>query len=165
MNSRVRCIISVSYTHLDVYKRQTYGHTKTKVAKENSQLTNCELIGENKDSAHNIYLSLIHIFPAGRNSMNSIFGHLTECWKGDGSAETPSVFETGAVKAKANAVLGRFGVRGIKAVSYTNLDVYKRQGQAGAADERTAEKRDRREGGADGAEPEHGAVCLSLIHI
>ena len=21
--------------------------------------------------------------------MNSIFGHLTECWKGDGSAETP----------------------------------------------------------------------------
>ena len=28
-------------------------------------------------------------FPAGRNSMNSIFGHLTECWKGDGSAETP----------------------------------------------------------------------------
>ena len=31
-------------------------------------------------------------------------------------------------------------------------------GQAGAADDRTAEKRDRREGGADGAEPEHGAV-------
>ena len=32
-------------------------------------------------------------------------------------------------------------------------------GQAGAADDRTAEKRDRREGRADGAEPEHGAVC------
>lgn len=30
------------------------------------------------------------------------------------SAKITSVFETGAVKAKANAVLGRFGVRGIK---------------------------------------------------
>ena len=45
------------------------------------------------------------------------------------SVKITSVFETGAVKAKANAVLGRFGVRGIKvcAVSYTHLDVYKRQ--------------------------------------
>ena len=30
------------------------------------------------------------------------------------SVKITSVFETGAVKAKANAVLGRFGVRGIK---------------------------------------------------
>ena len=43
------------------------------------------------------------------------------------SVKITSVFETGVVKAKANAVLGRFGVRGIKAVSYTHLDVYKRQ--------------------------------------
>lgn len=33
---------------------------------------------------------------------------------GNISAKITSVFETGAVKAKANAVLGRFGVRGIK---------------------------------------------------
>ena len=30
------------------------------------------------------------------------------------SVKITSVFETGVVKAKANAVLGRFGVRGIK---------------------------------------------------
>ena len=38
-------------------------------------------------------------------------------------------------------------------------------GQAGAADERTAAKRDRREGRADGAEAEHGAVSVSYTHL
>ena len=43
------------------------------------------------------------------------------------SVKITSVFETGVVKAKANAVLGRFGVRGIKvcAVSYTHLVISK----------------------------------------
>ena len=106
-------LLSVSYTHLDVYKRQLYNRYQEEVLSK-GQGRLADIDSHNKainglmKSANQLYLSLIHIFVInGRNFS-------TTWW---------FIFLSFVRNLKSASVVGN----SLYPVSYTHLDVYKRQ--------------------------------------
>ena len=107
-------LLPVSYTHLDVYKRQEYGAAK--------------LNGEISESSNKLRLFTSY---AGQGKTKITYAQATR-WLLyiNGFDDTSSKPKVKGLPSPGAGWLGKLGLITVQAVSYTHLDVYKRQGQS-----------------------------------